>query len=169
MKLFKEEKYIKAKPFVKWAGGKTQMLKNLRIYLNTDFNQYIEPFVGGGSMFIDMKQKYPNAKFWINDKYYHLYCFWKVLRDEPKKLQKMVQDSKNKSRETEISNAAMKDKKKKKYPNRSELIKEGTMKARELFKEAIANIADAKSELEIAHYFYIINIKSLFFTRNGRW
>ena len=69
----------------------------------------------------------------------------------------MIQNSKDKSRETTIANAAMKDKKKKTYPNRSELIKEGTMNARELFKEAIANIADANSELEIAHYFYIIN------------
>ena len=142
---------------LRYPGGKSRALKFLAPRAPEGFKEFREPFLGGGSFFIDMKQKHPDAKFWINDKYYHLYCFWKVLRDDPEPLQEMIQKSKNKSRETEIANAAMKDKKKKKYPNRSELIKEGTMKARELFKEAIANIADAKTELEIAHYFYIIN------------
>ena len=153
----KDVKLHPIKSPLRYPGGKSRALKYLTTKTPQSFKEFREPFLGGGSMFIEMKQKYPEAKFWINDKYYHLYCFWKVLRDQPEQLQKMVQDSKNKSRETEIANAAMKDKKKEKYSNRSELIKEGTMKARELFKEAVANIADAKSELEIAHYFYIIN------------
>jgi DNA adenine methylase len=142
---------------LRYPGGKSRALKFLAPRVSEGFKEFREPFLGGGSMFVDMKQKHPDAKFWINDKYYHLYCFWKVLRDNPSDLQELIQASKDKYRETDDAFLAMKDKKKQKYPNRGELIKEGTVKAREVFKEAIANIGDVKTELEIAHYFYIIN------------
>ncbi len=153
----KDVKLHPIKSPLRYPGGKSRALKYLTTKTPQSFKEFREPFLGGGSMFIEMKQKYPEAKFWINDKYYHLYCFWKVLRDNPGELQQKIQESKDAYRETEIANAAMKDKKKEKYPNRTELIKEGTMRARELFKEAIANIGECKSELDIAHYFYIIN------------
>jgi DNA adenine methylase len=38
-------------PFVKWAGGKTQLLKELDTMIPTKFNRYFEPFLGGGAMF----------------------------------------------------------------------------------------------------------------------
>ena len=46
---------MKAKPFVKWVGGKTQLIEQLEALLPADFDQwenvtYIEPFVGGGAM-----------------------------------------------------------------------------------------------------------------------
>ena len=46
---------MKAKPFVKWVGGKTQLIDQLEAMLPADFDQwenvtYIEPFVGGGAM-----------------------------------------------------------------------------------------------------------------------
>ena len=46
---------MKAKPFVKWVGGKTQLIDQLEALLPADFDQwenvtYIEPFVGGGAM-----------------------------------------------------------------------------------------------------------------------
>lgn len=55
------------KPFVKWAGGKGQLLKILDTQLPIDFEQqesitYIEPFVGGGAMLFYMLSKYPNIK-----------------------------------------------------------------------------------------------------------
>ena len=45
----------KAKPFIKWAGGKGQLLDQLDAYLPEEFGErrnitYIEPFVGGGAM-----------------------------------------------------------------------------------------------------------------------
>ena len=48
----------KARPFVKWAGGKTQLLSQLEALLPADFDQqenltYIEPFVDGGAMLSD--------------------------------------------------------------------------------------------------------------------
>ncbi|MBY0380012.1 MAG: DNA adenine methylase [Burkholderiales bacterium] len=50
------EKNKVAKPFVKWAGGKTQLLPKLmdiinQNYINKEIKQYIEPFIGGGALF----------------------------------------------------------------------------------------------------------------------
>ena len=47
--------YTPAKPFVKWVGGKTQLLEDIRRSLPSDFSQkkdivYVEPFVGGGAV-----------------------------------------------------------------------------------------------------------------------
>ncbi|MDU7418798.1 DNA adenine methylase [Metamycoplasma hominis] len=36
------------KPFVKWAGGKTQILEKLLDFIPKKFNNYYEPFIGGG-------------------------------------------------------------------------------------------------------------------------
>lgn len=63
----------KAKPFVKWVGGKGQLLAQLDALLPADFEKwedatYIEPFVGGGAMLFYMLQRYPNIrKAVVND------------------------------------------------------------------------------------------------------
>ena len=51
---------LKGKPFVKWAGGKRQILDKLIKYVPEDFNTYYEPFVGGGALFFELSPK--NAK-----------------------------------------------------------------------------------------------------------
>lgn len=82
----------KAKPFIKWVGGKTQLIEQLSALLPTDFAlwenaTYIEPFVGGGAMLFYMLQNYPNIKSAvINDINPDLTLCYKVVRDEPKKL-----------------------------------------------------------------------------------
>lgn len=79
----------KAKPFLKWAGGKTRLLPVLDYFLPRSFCRekevtYIEPFVGGGAMLFFMLQKYPNIrKAVINDINSHLINAYKVIRDEP--------------------------------------------------------------------------------------
>ena len=55
--LFKNNNDILAKPFVKWVGGKRQMLKSLTPFLNINYNKYIEPFVGGGAVFFHSAPK----------------------------------------------------------------------------------------------------------------
>lgn len=63
----------KAKPFLKWAGGKTQLLEQFEAFLPKDFEQkdnvtYIEPFVGGGAMLFYMLQRFQNiGNVIIND------------------------------------------------------------------------------------------------------
>ena len=56
----------KAKPFVKWAGGKSQLLNEIGNILPDKFKKveftYIEPFVGGGAVLFWILQKYPNIK-----------------------------------------------------------------------------------------------------------
>ncbi len=79
----------KAKPFLKWAGGKTQLLPTIDSFLPETFRHeydvtYIEPFVGGGAMLFFMLQKYPNIKRAIvNDINPHLIKTYTVIRDEP--------------------------------------------------------------------------------------
>ena len=63
----------KAKPFIKWVGGKTQLIEQLDAQLPADFGNwenvtYIEPFVGGGAMLFYMLQRYQNIhRAVIND------------------------------------------------------------------------------------------------------
>lgn len=58
---------MKAKPFIKWAGGKGQLVEQLEKLMPSDFMSwedatYIEPFIGGGAMLFHMLQQYPNIK-----------------------------------------------------------------------------------------------------------
>jgi DNA adenine methylase len=53
----------KAKPFLKWVGGKGQLLNQLESIFPKSFNTYFEPFVGGGAVLFDLKPK----KAVIND------------------------------------------------------------------------------------------------------
>lgn len=42
---------VAIKPFLKWAGGKAQLLPELSKYIPIYYNKYIEPFIGGGAFF----------------------------------------------------------------------------------------------------------------------
>ena len=44
---------LKGKPFVKWAGGKRQIIDKLKEYAPIEFNTYYEPFVGGGALLFE--------------------------------------------------------------------------------------------------------------------
>lgn len=56
-----------AKPFVKWAGGKTQLLGEIRKHYPSRIEKYLEPFVGGGAVLFDVLQKSHPQKVLIND------------------------------------------------------------------------------------------------------
>lgn len=87
---------IKAKPFIKWVGGKGQLIEQLEALLPADFSErenvtYIEPFVGGGAMLFYMLQKYPNIKSAvINDINPDLTLCYQVVRDDPTELVKSL-------------------------------------------------------------------------------
>ena len=71
---------IKGKPFVKWAGGKRQIIDKLKKCLPEDFNTYYEPFIGGGALLFELSPK----KAVINDSNEELMNVYKVLCNEEK-------------------------------------------------------------------------------------
>lgn len=82
---------ILSKPFIKWAGGKGQLLSQLDEHLPQILSEreftYIEPFVGGGAMLFHMLQKYPHIeRVVINDINPYLTTAYRVVKDEPKEL-----------------------------------------------------------------------------------
>lgn len=62
---------------LRYPGGKSRAVE-LIASLVPSFEEYREPFIGGGSIFIYLKQKFPNRKFWINDLYFELFKFWEM-------------------------------------------------------------------------------------------
>lgn len=71
---------IKGKPFVKWAGGKRQIIDKLKQYIPTNFNCYYEPFIGGGALFFELSPK----KAVINDSNKELMNVYQVLCNHDK-------------------------------------------------------------------------------------
>lgn len=86
-----------AKPFIKWVGGKSQLIEQLEALLPADFNRwedvtYIEPFVGGGAMLFYMLQAHPNiSRAIINDINPNLTTCYKVVRNHPSELVNSLQ------------------------------------------------------------------------------
>ena len=82
----------KAKPFIKWVGGKSQLIEQLEALLPADFSErknvtYIEPFVGGGAMLFYLLQKYPNiTSAVINDINPDLTLCYQVVKNNPTEL-----------------------------------------------------------------------------------
>lgn len=91
----------KAKPFIKWVGGKTQLIGQLEAELPADFDNwenatYIEPFVGGGAMLFYMLQRYPCIQHAIiNDINTDLCTCYQTVRNEPELLIEALYDIEN--------------------------------------------------------------------------
>ena len=66
---------------LRYPGGKSRAIKHISP-LVPKFDEYREPFVGGGSVFVYLKQRYPNKRFWINDVYENLYHFWATCQTQ---------------------------------------------------------------------------------------
>lgn len=85
-----------AKPFVKWVGGKTQLLEEVRKSLPMDLHlrtnvTYIEPFVGGGAVLFWILQAYPNiSRAIINDINPNLICTYRVIQRNVEQLIKQL-------------------------------------------------------------------------------
>jgi DNA adenine methylase len=80
------------KPFLKWVGGKTQLLYELEKRLpisireSGEIKSYVEPFIGGGSVFFFLKDKYLIKRACLLDSNKELIMAYKVLRDDNKAL-----------------------------------------------------------------------------------
>ena len=79
---------------LRYPGGKTRAVKVIS-KLVPKFDEFREPFVGGGSVFIYLKQIFPNKKFWINDIYTNLFHFWNECQNNTEKLISQINEWKN--------------------------------------------------------------------------
>jgi DNA adenine methylase len=70
------------KTFIKWSGNKTQHMKNIIKYIPKDFNRYIEPFIGSGSIFLKVSPE----KWIINDINNDLINIWKNIINNNEKI-----------------------------------------------------------------------------------
>lgn len=81
---------MKAKPFLKWAGGKTQLLSQIESHFPMDWQNeidtYIEPFVGAGALFFEVSQRKNIKKTYISDVNKDLILAYKVIQQYPEKL-----------------------------------------------------------------------------------
>lgn len=75
----------KAKPFIKWAGGKRQLLPELLKYVPDEFNNYFEPFLGGGALFWEVGHRAKGSAF-LSDMNEVLTITYRVVKEDVEKL-----------------------------------------------------------------------------------
>lgn len=76
---------------LRYPGGKSKAVKTL-LPLVPKFSEFREPFLGGGSVYLALKQEQPDKKYWVNDLNTDLYHFWATLQGEPEKLIRGIQE-----------------------------------------------------------------------------
>ncbi len=80
----------KVKPFLKWAGGKTQLANTIQENFPKNIEKissYYEPFLGGGSVFLFVASNFSNIKsFYINDINPDIYNCWNIIKNQPREL-----------------------------------------------------------------------------------
>ncbi|AET72806.1 Dam [Synechococcus phage S-CAM8] len=73
---------------LRYPGGKSRATKKMAEFfpLFSEYKEFREPFVGGGSVALYITQMYPHLDIWVNDLYEPLYNFWKELQYDGRKL-----------------------------------------------------------------------------------
>jgi DNA adenine methylase len=80
---------------LRYPGGKSRAVELISTLL-PEFEEFREPFLGGGSIFIYAKQRFPNKKYWINDLYLELFKFWEMTQKDVDALIDKVYEWRNK-------------------------------------------------------------------------
>lgn len=73
---------VALQPFTKWTGGKRQLLPTLREFMPVKYNNYIEPFIGGGALFFDLAPK----RAIVNDYNIELINCYQQIKKHPNEL-----------------------------------------------------------------------------------
>lgn len=87
-----------AKPFLKWAGGKGQLINQIKEFLPSEFvktnriEKYFEPFVGGGAVFFWLSQHYQIKKAYLYDINPEIVTAYQTIRDSAHRLIKNLND-----------------------------------------------------------------------------
>jgi DNA adenine methylase len=74
-----------SRPFLRWAGGKTRLLRHLRPHFPVSFHGYYEPFLGGGAVFFDTG-RLATGPIVLADLNSELANVWALVRDKPLEL-----------------------------------------------------------------------------------
>jgi len=75
-----------AQPFLKWVGGKAQLLAQFDEFFPTEITRYFEPFIGGGAVFFHLKHCFPRMRAFLCDINPELINTYLAVRDHPRKL-----------------------------------------------------------------------------------
>ena len=119
---------------LRYPGGKskaTEFLFSDENMPTSKIKEYREPFIGGGSPAIAFAKLYPDIPVWINDKYYNLFCFWTILKEDGQFLYETVL--------------------------KKRLEADTVEKAKDIFLTCKKEISEQTDPKEIAWMFYIIN------------
>lgn len=87
----------KGRPFLKWAGGKSQLLPQFLHYypsglLDQTITRYIEPFLGGGAVFFDIAQRFPIKDAVLFDINHELILAYRVIQKKPEELISLLRE-----------------------------------------------------------------------------
>jgi DNA adenine methylase len=74
------------RPFLKWVGGKTQLLEQMGPLLPKTFHRYFEPFVGGAALFFELRSRRPEMPAFLRDVNAELVDCYRAVRDEVEAL-----------------------------------------------------------------------------------
>ena len=82
---------------LRYPGGKSRALSKLLQYVPDlkGYKEYREPFLGGGSVALEVSKRYRHLDIWVNDLYEPLYNFWKELQHDGKRLQDILTELKH--------------------------------------------------------------------------
>jgi site-specific DNA-adenine methylase len=131
--------YKDLKTPLRYPGGKSRATKFLfeegSNMPQRTIKEYREPFLGGGSCAFWFAKNYPEVPVWVNDKYYNLFCFWTILKEDGDRLTTKLHDVKD-----DLSNA-------------SDSIKEHL----DYYKVMREGLSTATDPFEIAWMFYVMN------------
>ena len=119
---------------LRYPGGKSRALSKLFQFIPnlSNYTEYREPFLGGGSVAIEVSKRYPHLKIWVNDLYEPLYNFWRQIQNNGEEIKDKLIEYKSL------------------YPNPD--------KARGLFVESKELVNDQTLDsLDRAVRFYIVN------------
>ncbi len=113
---------------LRYPGGKAKAIVQLNPFVPKHYDEFREPFIGGGSVFLWQKQRHPHREFWINDLNYDLYCFWKCVKENLDELVEQV-----------------------------DFIKKSVSDGRVLFDSLVGQVNHELTELQRAVRFFVLN------------
>ena len=81
-----------AQPFLKWVGGKSQLLAQFDRFFPREIERYVEPFIGGGAVFFHLKARFPKMQASLRDDNAELINCYQAVRDNVKELMRRLDE-----------------------------------------------------------------------------